>query len=54
MKLCIKKIYCDSCQKMVRCREEKVNSNIHVLCSRCGSVLRVWNGITWKYVQEGA
>ncbi len=54
MKLYIKKIYCNGCQRLVSTRKQKANSSIRVLCSRCGRVLRVWNGIVWRGLREAA
>jgi len=55
MKLCIKKIYCSSCRRLVKGREQQMeNRDIQVLCSRCGRLLYVWNGVTWRYIPEGA
>jgi len=53
MKLCVRKIYCDSCRKLVRCREEQANGNIRELCSKCGKLLRFREGLAWRYVREG-
>jgi hypothetical protein len=51
MKLCTKRIYCPDCRRLVRGREETINSNTHrVLCGRCGRPLWFWNGITWRYL----
>jgi len=51
MKLCTKKIYCRSCRKLVRGQEQKVNHNsTRVVCSRCGSLICFWNGLSWRFV----
>jgi transcription elongation factor Elf1 len=52
MKLCVKKSYCPRCQKLVTCHEQKTDSQAQVVCSRCGQLLWVWNGIHWRYVRE--
>ena len=52
--LCAKKIYCSACGRLIRCREQKNNGKTNVLCTRCGKLLRVWDGIRWRYVKEGA
>ncbi len=44
MKLCIKKIYCDSCQVLVKCREQEANSGTQILCSKCGRPLWLLDG----------
>jgi len=53
MRLCIKKIYCDSCQKLVRGREQRVDSHTHILCSKCSRLLWVREGVTWRYMRGG-
>lgn len=50
MKICVKKIYCSNCRRLVRCREQATNGAVQVICSRCGKLLRIWNGITWQSV----
>jgi len=50
MKLCAKKIYCRSCRKLVRGEEQRVNSNLRVVCSRCGNLICFWNGLIWRFV----
>lgn len=56
MKLLIKRIYCPKCQRLVRGREQREGrfDRTHILCSRCGKLLYIWNGITWRFVREGA
>ncbi|MCX8126180.1 MAG: hypothetical protein N3E40_03435 [Dehalococcoidia bacterium] len=49
MKLCVKRIYCVNCRRLVKCREEPVNGRINIVCSRCGSVIWVKNPVTWRY-----
>ena len=50
MKVCVKRIYCSSCRRLVNCYEQAANGIIHVLCRRCGKLLRVWNGVRWLSV----
>ena len=52
MKATIKKIYCNSCQRLVRGREEHTNGSRRIVCPRCGRVLWSWSGLTWRYVPE--
>ena len=53
MRLCIKKIYCNSCKKLVMGREKRVDSHTHILCSKCSRLLRVPEGGTWRYMSGG-
>ncbi|MBI4286089.1 MAG: hypothetical protein HY670_09385 [Chloroflexi bacterium] len=48
-----KKIYCAVCQKMVTGKEQKTGSERRILCSRCNTVLRAWNGVAWRFAREG-
>jgi hypothetical protein len=52
MKFVIKRSYCPACHKLVRAREEKVGSDIDVVCTQCGKHLYSWNGIRWKSVSD--
>jgi RNase P subunit RPR2 len=54
MKLCIKRIYCDNCHKLVRCREQEASGASQILCLKCGRPLRFLDGTTWKYAQKSA
>lgn len=48
MKMCIKKVFCLVCQKLVRCREQKVDHRTQLFGSKCGHPLREWNGVRWR------
>lgn len=52
MELCVKKVYCPRCQRLVQCRDETANDQVRVLCPRCGKPLWQWNGLTWRFVKE--
>ena len=54
MKICVKKVYCPSCQKLVNCREHKVDSQTQVSCSRCDRPLRLWTGTSWRHLNVNA
>jgi len=49
MKLCVKRIYCPGCQRLVRGREELVNSRIHISCGRCRRTIWLWDDTSWRY-----
>lgn len=51
MKLLVKRLYCWGCCKLVRGKEQPNNGNIQVLCTICGKLLWLWNGIRWKSVR---
>ena len=50
MKLCIKRVYCPVCQKMVRCHEQKVEGVTQVVCHE-GHPVRSWNGVRWHLIK---
>ncbi len=52
MKLRTKKIFCHSCQKLVRGSEKKSNANIQISCSKCGKQLWAREGIIWRYTGQ--
>ena len=52
MRLCVKKTYCPRCQRLVRGHEQDNDTNIRVLCSRCGLVIWIRDGMRWMYVTE--
>jgi len=54
MKLCVKRIYCPGCQRLVRGREETVNGRIRILCARCGGIIWLRDGIGWRYAGKHA
>jgi hypothetical protein len=53
MKLCVKKIYCPDCRKLVKGREEKRNGGIHLSCPRCKRLIWIHDGLSWRYVKQG-
>ena len=52
MKLCVKKIYCPGCQRLVRCHEQPANGKINIVCSRCGNVIWIKDAVTWRYIAK--
>lgn len=51
MKLLVKRLYCGSCHKLVKGREQKNNDNTNVMCGMCGKLLWIWNGLRWKPIR---
>ncbi|GEM_PF-363764 len=47
MKICIRKIYCNTCRTLVSCQEKRNDHDIQVSCSRCNTILYTWNTIRW-------
>jgi RNase P subunit RPR2 len=54
MKLCVKRIYCPACRRLVKGKEYKGNGSISVSCFRCGRPVWINNGVSWRYIQRGA
>jgi len=52
MRLYVKKTYCPRCQRLVRGYEQGNDTNMRVLCSRCGLVIWVRDSMRWKYAAE--
>ena len=55
MKLCPKRVHCPACGRLVKGREHRVEgeaNRIEIMCSRCGKLLHVGNGVTWKYLRD--
>lgn len=48
MKLSVKRLYCQYCQKLVRGIEQKANDNTMVTCSCCTKPLYLWDGVIWR------
>ena len=51
MKMRVKKTYCNSCQKLVKYREQKAAVGTEILCSNCGRHLYVFDGAAWRYIR---
>ena len=50
-KLCVKKIYCGTCRRLVDAREDRTDKNAKVLCRHCGQLLYQWMGTNWKAIK---
>ncbi len=53
MKLAVKKTYRSNCRRLIKGQEQKLNQNIRILCPKCGWVVWVQDGLSWRYVREG-
>lgn len=53
MKLCVKKVYCPTCQRLVKCHEEYDSGKLRVLCFKCGNPVWLKEGGAWKYARSG-
>lgn len=47
MKVCVKRLHCPHCLRLVRCVEQKGNGVVNVTCPRCKNLLYTWNGVAW-------
>ncbi len=52
MKIAVKRVYCPSCQRLVRIRDEASGRNTLITCTQCGRQLYEWNGIRFKPLSE--
>ena len=48
MRLCVKKIYCSNCRRLVTAVEPPPMPPYRVLCSKCGMTITVSNGVFWR------
>ena len=53
MRLSISKTYCPTCRKLVKGKEQKLKNITRVLCPKCGGVIWILDGVSWRYVREG-
>lgn len=53
MKLCVKRIYCPDCRKLVKCHEKPADGRINIVCASCGGVIWIKNPVTWRYAAAG-
>ena len=52
MKLCVKKVYCLTCQKLVNCKEQTAANATRFVCSRCGATVWTKEGTQWKHASK--
>ena len=52
MKIAVKKIRCPTCQKLVMCREEKVNDTIRITCAECKNTIWVKENLSWHHIKS--
>lgn len=53
MELCIKKIYCPTCHRLIKPREQRNSDNsINILCNLCQAPIRTWDGTRWRLKRE--
>ena len=52
MKMCIKKLYCGNCKKLVSGSEQKVSGATQVICCTCKQPLWLSNGGGWKNIRD--
>jgi DNA-directed RNA polymerase subunit M/transcription elongation factor TFIIS len=50
MKICIKKIYCPTCQRLVKAKEDTANANLRVVCPKCKNTIWTKEGLAWRYI----
>jgi RNase P subunit RPR2 len=51
MKIVTRRLHCPKCEKLVNGREQVADESRQVFCTRCGSLLRVWDGIKWRRIR---
>jgi transposase-like protein len=54
MKLCVKKVYCPTCHKLVSCKEQIVATGTRFVCAKCGGTIWTKEGTAWKYAPKSA
>lgn len=54
MKQCVKRIYCPTCKKLVRCHEKEEGNKLHVICNRCANQILSRQKNVWRYVKADA
>lgn len=52
MKLCVKRVFCPNCQRLVSCKEETSKGVVKVLCTRCEKLVWTHDELKWKYARK--
>ncbi len=52
MKVAPKKVFCSNCQKLVNGEEQKTDSTVKVVCSKCKKPVWIKDGFSWRYIKE--
>jgi transcription elongation factor Elf1 len=50
MKQCVKRVYCPTCQKLVKCQEKTDGGKLQIVCSRCGNPVQSQESGKWRYI----
>ena len=50
MKISVKKIYCPTCQKLVKAKEDPANSSLRITCPRCKNTIWIRENLKWRYI----
>ncbi len=51
MKIVTRRLHCPKCERLVNGREQVSEETRQVFCTRCGSLIWVWDGIKWRQVR---
>jgi len=54
MQIAVKRVYCPSCGRLRQAKEQTVNKETQILCSKCGRPLYSWNGLRWKVIKPSS
>jgi DNA-directed RNA polymerase subunit M/transcription elongation factor TFIIS len=50
MRICIKKIYCPGCHKLVKAKEDRTNNTLRVICPVCKNAIWAKESLIWRYI----
>ena len=54
MKLCVKKVYCPTCHKLVNCKDQIAPTGTRFVCAKCGGLVWSKEGLQWKHATKVA